>query len=115
MIVISAITADPAGSVKLGEDSSRSNLRNLPRRVTRTATLDGGVVITDSGLSHGDRTLTIVAPADKTAAAALTYIHENYTLIHLATEDGFFSGAIKSLSIKNGETALSVLVKEKLS
>jgi hypothetical protein len=46
-----------------------SNTRSNQRRLSRTATLDGGVAITDGGFSDGDRTIEI-RPAKLTAAIA---------------------------------------------
>lgn len=116
MLFLSTILADPDGDLALDIDLTRSKLGLFSRRVTRTATLDGGVVISDSGFSHGDRTLTIVVVnVDQGLEAALKNLTENNTLIHLAMADGFYLVALKSALPRNGELVLTALVKEKLT
>ncbi|WP_136247929.1 hypothetical protein [Halomonas borealis] len=58
LIGLAARTYDPQGALQVPwregtEDAS------LSRRVTRTATLDGGVAITNRGHAPGDRTVTL--------------------------------------------------------
>lgn len=85
-------------------------------RVTRTATLDGGVVINNSGFSHGDRTLLIRAQnlpiSDESDLKAIV---ESPAIAYVSCREGYFSGAIESMSTKNGILELSFLVKEKLA
>lgn len=113
MIGISAIEA--TGDHVVIYENLDSDLSTMTARVTRSQTLDGGAVITHSGVSHGDRTLRIRAKLDEADAATLTAIHEDETLLYLSAPDGFFSGAIESLKIDGGDLTLSFLIKEKLS
>ncbi|MBW1802553.1 MAG: hypothetical protein JRJ85_17695 [Deltaproteobacteria bacterium] len=116
MIVLSKTTSDTAGTVQLEIDHDKSDLRTYSRRLVRTKTLDGGVVISDSGFSDGDRTLRIVAlNVGGALAAALETMHQNNTIIGLSMAGGFYSAAIKTLSIKDGGAVLAVFLKSKLS
>lgn len=116
MIVLSTILADPDGVIELDVDYGRSDLNTGSRRVSRTATLDGGVEINDSGFSHGDRTLKIIAvKIGRTLAAAITNMRNIETVIHLAMFDGFYQAVLKSSSTRNGEANLTVFIKSKLS
>jgi hypothetical protein len=115
MISISTPTFDLNGSVVIHK-SQASNLSNTTRRVSRTATLDGGVAMADMGFSDGDRTLQVVAAeADRDLESKLLYLQTNYPLLVLCCEKGCFLGAIDSLSRRQGALSLSFLVKEKLT
>jgi hypothetical protein len=97
------------------ENADKSDLYNASARVSRSATLDGGVSITHSGLVHGDRTLSIYATIDAATESTLKSINETDTLIYLSCREGYFSGVIDRLRIHGGSMNLTFLVKEKLS
>ncbi|OGC00146.1 hypothetical protein A2V82_16555 [candidate division KSB1 bacterium RBG_16_48_16] len=84
--------------------------------MSRTATLDGGCIIEDNGLSHSDRTFRIISSSlTKEDAALLGQMIEFYAVLYLSTPDGVFSGAIENLGYSNGTVTASFLVKEKLT
>ena len=114
MISISTTTSNTAGAVVI-KDKPESEKRRYPKRIQRSATLDGGAVIADLGFSHGDRTLKIKAELSEAEATKLINIHQTETLVNISIEDGFFSGAIGSLDLPEGQLDMSVLIKEKLS
>jgi len=114
MLSIITIEQSENGAVDIHEDRT-SELKAMTARVTRTKTLDGGVAIVHSGFSHGDRTLNIKAECSQDQADALEAIFRQETLVYISTRDGFYSGAISYLSTENGELAMTVLLKEKLS
>ena len=113
MIGIATITANESGDLVLYELPD-SNLKSQNARVSRTATLDGGVVITHSGFSHGDRTFQVKAKPDESELATLEAIHQTETFIHLACREGFFSGAIDRMLFDGSILDLFFLVKERL-
>jgi len=84
------------------------------RRVSRSATLDGGSVITDGGFSDSDRTLPIecVYPYqgmdDDLAAIAET----GYS--RLSLPNGLFLGVIESIDASADSVSFSFLVSEKI-
>jgi len=115
MISISAPTFDLDGSLLL-RGSARSDLFSQSRRVSRTATLDGGVYLDDMGFTHGDRTLRITVKADSLKTIdALAYLHRTYAQLMVATIEGVFLGAISQISVTNGDIIITYLVKEKLT
>ena len=114
MISISTITANTAGNVILDEHPN-SEIHRGSARVSRTATLDGGVVLTHSGFSHGDRTLRIKARVDQDQADAIWVLHTTETLLVVAVKDGVFYCAIQDLQLDNGDCRITILIKEKLS
>jgi hypothetical protein len=118
MIGVSAQTYDLDGCrlfMQADLETEAAN-RTLSRRATRTATLDGGVVISDSGAAHGDRDITVVEPmASEEVVAWAAYIVENYELVTVTMRDGAFSGCPETFGINAGSLELKILVKEKLS
>jgi hypothetical protein len=115
-ICLSSPTYDPAGSVWLTVDQAATKFEECQRRVSRTATLDGGCSIFDNGFSHADRTIPI-GFLDMTMAQedSLRYLFQTYPLLHLAIPHGFLLGAIERMTVSNGKATISFLVKEILS
>lgn len=114
MISISTVTKNANGSIIISE-GPKSKLKESSARVSRTATLDGGCVITHSGHSHGDRTFKIVGTISESDAAILQNIFETETFVNISTSEGFFAGVIEKLKTDNGNLKLTFLVKEKLA
>lgn len=114
MISITTPAYDLQGQVLINEDND-SIIRSNARRVSRTATLDGGCAITDQGFSHADRTLDIRQEyIDQAIADILWYMFRTYSLVHVSTEDGVFLCNIQDVKFENGLQA-KILIKEKLS
>ena len=88
-----------------------SRIREYTRRVSRTATLDGSSVITDSGYTDTDRTLEIRAEISENERDDLAYMFKTYSLLNVSTPDGFFSCAPRRLVPGNGEMVLTLLVQ----
>jgi len=108
-------TYDPIGHVLINADRKGSSIGELSRRVSRTATLDGGCAIYDTGLSHADRTFTVAARVDAAAEAALKRLQAYYSLIGIAMPDGYYQGVIERLQCVDGYCTIRILVKELLS
>ena len=111
---LSAPVFDIAGQVYIPARPVDS--AEIPRRVSRVATLDGGVAITDGGFSDGDRTLTVswrtIGSAHLSAIEALV---RNYPLLNLATEYGFFVVAVQTFNPGAANSSIVLLVKEKVA
>jgi len=113
MISISKLTRDANyGNVVIHELSS-SDLSTRTARVSRTATLDGGVYINHSGVTDGDRTLRIEARITKEQDTILQNIYRTQTFVLIAVSDGIYSGAIDTLKTNNGSLKMTILVKQK--
>lgn len=82
-----------------------SDLRTLARRLTRTATLDGGAVVADGGFCQADRTITL-AIRDLSAADAdlLEEIAATDEQV-LSLPTGCYRGVVQGLTLNGGETA----------
>jgi len=101
-----------AGSAVIFNESPKTKLREAESRISRTATLDGGVVIDQQGYFIGDRTLDIRASLTKEKADLIWEIYKDELYINLSTNDGYFYGAIESIKIDNGKLVLKFLIKE---
>jgi hypothetical protein len=112
MIVLSKISQAANSYIKFKE-LPETNLGTIDARVSRTATLDGGVVLDHMGFVEGDRTMQISTNLAETEAAALWAMAKTELLLGLACEDGYFTGAISSMVRKAGVISFTFLVKNK--
>jgi hypothetical protein len=92
-----------------------TEMRSGSRRVSRTKTLDGGVVITDSGFAHGDRDMSITAQSSALLWNRLWTFFQAAALITVSTDEGCFSAAPDTIQEGEGKIIMNVLIKEKLS
>ena len=117
MIGLSTITFDLDGALIIDTDRNE-DVRNIKaeRRISRTATLDGSVLIADMGYTDGDRTITVVENKTSQATIAfIQYIFQYYSLIVATTDDGAYEVAPERYSVDNGKLTASFLVSSKLS
>lgn len=89
--------------------------RENTRRVQRRKTLDGGVVITDGGFAHGDRTLQLQIASTEVLWAALWAFFQTALIVTVAMEDGCYLAAMEDLSERNGIILITILLQEKIS
>lgn len=92
-----------------------ADLRAGQRRISRSKTLDGGVVITDSGFAHGDRTLRINVKSSLVDWQGLWALFQDTALIYISMDDGCYSGVMESLADKGDKIAMTIFLKEKLT
>ena len=106
-IAISTLTADAAGA-HLIYGGPQTTLGDYERRVTRTATLDGGVVTVDSGFSHYDRTVTIdLSNVEDATVEALRLLTEYHDRVILMLPDGAYLASPKRVTrSRSGATAV---------
>ncbi len=87
-----------------------------PRRVTKVATLDGGVVVNDGGYTHGDRDVDLiylpVSEAHNTIARRLIELHSR---VVVSMPDGCFEAAPASFNDTPGRNTFSLSIISKLS
>lgn len=111
MIAISKLTVDTDGALIINENLN-TTLYDADARVSRSATLDGGVVIDHSGFVDGDRTLSINCTLSATEDEILRTLFENETIVYVSTKNGFYSGVISRLNGDHGNRQLTILLKE---
>lgn len=111
MIGISMITSDTLGHVEL--DDGDNVLSSITARVSRQATLDGGAVITHSGISQGDRTFKIKTDINAEQRALIEHIYENAVLVNVSCSEGFFQGSISSVDTSTPNLTMTILIKDR--
>lgn|SRR5574343_198663 len=92
-----------------------TQLRENTRRVQRRKTLDGGVVITDGGFAHGDRTLQVQIASTEALWAALWAFFQTALMVTVATEDGCYLAALEDMSERDGVIGIKILLQEIIS
>lgn len=111
-ISISTPNFDPQGLLILSYDQN-SDSKQLTRRVSRTATMNGGCTFDDLGFSWSDVTLNLrfsnISEADE---ASLSYLVKNYGALNIVTSEGAFVAVVESFSFKEGQAELRLLIVE---
>lgn len=99
------------------KELASSVIKNYSRRVSRTATLDGGSVVTDSGYTDTDRTLTIQTRITEAQETILKYLIQTYALLTVVTDEGCYTCAPSNLYCKpvagagDADATLTLLVQ----
>lgn len=112
-VILSAIPFDPSGWIEIDaiEDDS---LATISRRVSRSATLDGGAAFNDFGLSDADRSFEVRwSPLSLNAENDVRRMVRLYALIRIATGDGVFIAAPESYRSSGDESTLRLLISSK--
>ena len=89
-----------------------SSIRNVAARLNRVRTLDGGVVLSHRGFSHGDRTMTIetrLSTAERKRLVSMLGAETSWTL---ACPEGLFRCAVAEIS-GDDPARLSILIAER--
>lgn len=111
---LTALAFDPLGDVLL-DVLPLSATPAARRRVSRTATLDGGAVITDQGYSAGDLSfelqITGLTVAQELAIRHLVTYHAG---IVLSVPAGCFRGTISSADLGRNPPSVTFLVVEQV-
>lgn len=89
--------------------------RSGARRISRTKTLDGGVSISDSGFSDGDRTLMLRMQTTETLWARLWTLFCNAPALTLTCDEGCFLAAARNLTEKKGTITMEIYFNRKLA
>ena len=85
------------------QESNKSGFKTFEPRLTKTPTLDGGVVYDHRGMVTADREFRIIANnLSAIQTSALQTIIENETYVNLSTDEGFFEGVIQRADLDRG-------------
>lgn len=97
-------------------DEIDSQTGQASARVSKTKTLDGGVVVLHNGFADGDRNLKISTSLSKVDADILWDIFTTQTFVTVAMNEGVFDAVIKSVDISNSnKTRIIIELESKLS
>lgn len=86
------------------------------RRMTRTATLDGGVAIYNAGFAHGDRNAQVEVPVNSLEDVYQgRQLEEESPDVVFCHPEGVFRAMIQELDTTNQNMIFTLLITEKLS
>ena len=116
MISLCARQYDSVYSPVLLRPDPGAELRSSSRRVSRTASLDGGCVMTDHGVSHSDRNLemSVTGPSAE-LVERIWGLYVTYSLIRVAQHDGVYTATISRFRHRENQLSITILIKEKLT
>lgn len=114
MIGVAAPVFDIDGAVKL--KNIDADFDTTSRRISRTATIDGGAYVSDQGYSDADLIINIKA-RDLTNAEAIMIreLVQNYGTLVATTPRAAYTVAPFSFSYRGGVASLVLYVREKIS
>ena len=113
MITLSATSFDPAGFIVIAdhEIDGSSEIDSGSRRVTRTATLDGGVGVVDTGFAHADRTIRLTLSAPSAAHYdAIARLAQLYPTLIITTHEGAWLCVIEDYRAVSGRLEITILI-----
>lgn len=106
---------DAFGDFVLNVDFLDSDFSHISRRVSRTATLDGGSVIVDNGYSASDATFSIViSDIDDSKRLLLLLMIQRHSEIIVSAKNNIFLGVVETLEDKD-KMKIKFLVKRQLN
>ena len=113
-ISTSIFDADGARAVAVDGDTMTS-AEYGSRRVTRSATLDGGSVAYDTGFAGSDTTL-IISPikSEKDIGDWFNYLVKNYSSVNVATPRGFYYATPSKVESRDGLPVLTLMIIEQI-
>lgn len=116
MISIASLQFDPDGALLIARPGPGTRATDASRRVTRTATLDGGVSISDTGYSAGDRTVKaeVINPTPHQVEIAARLVRL-YPLVTVCLSDGAYQAVPSSYDLDAGKLSITLLLVEQIS
>lgn len=113
-IGISGLTYDASGSAVMTPVDG-TDIRVGEKRISRTKTLDGGVIVTNNGHCAGDMTFELVFSSEAALWDTLWHIYETHAWITVATQDGCYRAALYSIRDEDGKISVRAYIESKLS
>ena len=115
MIIISKITADAAGVVRLRNYQDSGDYDNTAR-ISRTATLDGSSHFDHFGVTDTDRDFQVDCRLTPVEHSTLKTLFESGETVRISFWEGCFLGLISRLNVRrSGEAKISLYFKERLA
>ena len=116
MIGISTITFDWDGSFILTNRDANLRLGSMGRRASKTATLDGGVYVYDTGLSQGDREFDVqLINPTKELVNKIKTLMANHSSFLIVIGEGAFTGMLLSINETLQRTSFKVSITDKVA
>lgn len=116
MIAISTEVFDLIGSFIIRDRDARIRLGSMSRRGVKLATLDGGVSIYDTGLSHGDRFFEVQLTNPSAAFIdRIKYLMEYHSSYKVSMREGVFTALLSSLNETETRTSFTISIEAKVA
>lgn len=116
MIGISTRSFDLDGSFILTSRDANLRLGSMGRRATKTATLDGGISIYDTGLSQGDREFDIqLTNPTEAFINKIKTLMTNHSSFLIVTTEGAFTGMLLSINETLQRTSFKISIESKVA
>lgn len=115
MIVLSTTVLATLNVPLIFDETSGTDLCGIARRVSRTATLDGGALFADYGYTDADRTLTVEGYMNFEQYQQLGELVADYPMLTLASREGLFQGAVQTMNRTSNGARFTFLVGERLA
>lgn len=113
-ISTSVFDADGARAVAV-DGETLASAEYGSRRVTRTATLDGGSVAYDTGFSASDTTLIITpVESEKDIGDWFNYIVQNYSSVNVVTPRRVYYATPSKVEVRNSLPILTLMIIEQI-
>ena len=112
-IGLSAINFDPDGARLMPLLNDPAVLHTGARRAARTATLDGGCVVYDTGYADADRSITV--ETDGRYQGWIEYMVRAYRTVRFASVDGVFLAVPARHSMRDGRSIINLDIIEKIA
>jgi len=110
-ICIATITIDDNGSLEMRFDDGDARYREVSRRVSRVATLDGESKVMDGGSTSSDNTILLdITRQPQAVVAALRFMVSFYAKIIIFTPDGAYTAVPQRINDIGRSLNLSLLV-----
>jgi len=115
LISICAELFDLGGDFLLDADPADSDFSGIARRVSRTATLDGGCILVDNGYTASDAVFVIVLKSlDVATRARLNALVMTHSAILVSPGDGVYAGVVEKMD-DGGFLKIRFLVNQQIS
>lgn len=112
-IAISTFTFDLNGAHMVRHIGEIDALGESTRRATRTATLDGGALVYDTGFSASDRDIELTANGRH--RAFFDRIVRTYRLVRVCTVDGVFSAIPARFRMNGRDATITLQIVEQIA
>ena len=114
MIAVSTAVFELEGSFVIRNSDARIRLGSMSRRGAKTATLDGGVSVYDTGLSHGDRKWEIsLTNPSASFIDKIKYLMEYHSSFRVMTREGAFTALLSDLNEAATRTSFTISIESK--
>lgn len=114
MIGLASYAYDADGDLMIAPLYEDTSIRAMERRLSRVRTLDGGCVITDGGLTAGDRSFTLVCQSDSAIWSVLRNLSAG-SWITVATDEGCYLAKLERINEQNGKITCGIMIKDDLT